>query len=298
MSQTPPPPPQDPSQPPQGQPEQPYPPAHAQPPQAYPPPHAYRQPPPSGMSTGTIVLIVGLVAGIPFAICIIALLIGILLPALGAARRTARRMQNSTQLREIHMGMTTHANSNKTKYPGLDDRGNILADHALETGNSGNGDTVEARYWVLLDKQYLTPEYAISPSETDPRTNWPGSGAVTADHYSYALLSIAGQAGSPPTAHGRAGEWGQTLNTQAIVASDRNTGTNPNTFVQSIHSSNPGEWKGSALWNDNHVAFEQTHFFETRYGNGQLNVDQAGIPNDNLFQRAGDSDAYMIDHGR
>ena len=38
-------------------------------------------------------------------ISIIALLIGILLPALGAARRTARQMQNSTQVRGMQTVM-------------------------------------------------------------------------------------------------------------------------------------------------------------------------------------------------
>ena len=47
-------------------------------------------------------------------ISIIALLIGILLPALGAARETARQMQSNTQLRGIHQGMVIHANNNKT----------------------------------------------------------------------------------------------------------------------------------------------------------------------------------------
>ncbi|MGB1126504.1 MAG: type II secretion system protein, partial [Phycisphaeraceae bacterium] len=53
-------------------------------------------------------------------ISIIALLIAILLPALGAARRTARRMQSSTQLRGIHQGLVTYANSNKNNFAGLD----------------------------------------------------------------------------------------------------------------------------------------------------------------------------------
>ena len=55
-------------------------------------------------------------------ISIIALLIAILLPALGAARRTARRMQNSTQLRGIHQGLVTFANSNKNNFAGLDSK--------------------------------------------------------------------------------------------------------------------------------------------------------------------------------
>ncbi len=56
-------------------------------------------------------------------ISIIALLIGILLPALGAARRSARQMQNNTQLRGIHQGIFTFSQANKGYYAGLDSRG-------------------------------------------------------------------------------------------------------------------------------------------------------------------------------
>ncbi|MEM6757438.1 MAG: prepilin-type N-terminal cleavage/methylation domain-containing protein, partial [Planctomycetota bacterium] len=44
-------------------------------------------------------------------ISIIALLIGILLPALGAARRTARQMQSNTQVRGIHQSQVMYAQS-------------------------------------------------------------------------------------------------------------------------------------------------------------------------------------------
>ena len=55
-------------------------------------------------------------------ISIIALLIGILLPALGAARRTARLMQSNTQVRGIHQAMLIYSDGNREKYPGAKQR--------------------------------------------------------------------------------------------------------------------------------------------------------------------------------
>jgi len=239
----------------------------------------------AGVAMGAASLLLGVVVAI-----------GIMLPALGAARRTAKRMQNSTQLRGLHQGMFTYANSNKENFPGLNARGEILLNSTSATGDSGDGDTVEARYWILLTGNFFTPEYTISPSETDVITPY-ASGPVASSNYSYAYLSIQGQPERAPAAGGRASEWTQSSNTQAVVASDRNTGSNASTGIQSIHTSRPGEWKGSVLWNDNHVAFEQTHILETRYGNGSLNVDFSQAPNDNLFDPAGDADAWMIYSG-
>jgi len=59
-------------------------------------------------------------------ISIIALLIGILLPALSAARTTARRMQNSTQLRGLQNQMFTFAQGNNTYFPGLTSTGDAV----------------------------------------------------------------------------------------------------------------------------------------------------------------------------
>ena len=50
-------------------------------------------------------------------IAIIALLIGILLPALGKARATARQLKDSTQVRGIQQGMVVFANNNQDNYP-------------------------------------------------------------------------------------------------------------------------------------------------------------------------------------
>ena len=233
---------------------------------------------------------------------IIVLLIAILLPALGAARNTAQRMQNSTQLRGIHQGLVTYANSNKNNFPGLAADGQIWANGA-NTGNSGDGNTPQAMMWIMMDGDYFTPEYAISPSETGNIYEYLGTGPVTQDNYSYAKLSFLKTGGIntdpvsgdqtyaiDPTTAGRASEWKQTLNSQAIVMSDRNTGSNPTTGVDSIHSGTPGMWRGSILWNDNHVAFESTHLFQTKYGKGGL------LNNDNLFEdgNTGGYDALMV----
>jgi len=236
-------------------------------------------------------------------ISIIALLIAILLPALGAARRTARRMQNSTQLRGIHQGLVTFANSNKNSFAGLDSKGNILANTAANTGSSGTGDTPQARFYILLNGDYFTPEYCISPSEVKTMTDYEESTTTTptavvfnllgVKNYSYALLQILGDTGgtgnpnfAPATSDAqRVAEWKQTLNSQAIVVSDRNVSdTATATTIQSIHTDEPGQWSGSVLWNDNHVAFESGGaLFETKYGNGPLNVTNAGAANDSLF---------------
>jgi type II secretory pathway pseudopilin PulG len=210
-------------------------------------------------------------------------------PVDAAARRTARRMQNSTQLRGIHQGLVTFANSNKNIFPGLNSKGEIIANGKDTTGNSGDGDTVQARFWIMLDGDFFTPEYAISPSEVADvdEVEWGGNvgtGTVfwNADkkNYSYAMLGIKGVAGEAPDAKfaARAAEWRQTLNMQAIALSDRNVGDNATNQVQSIHSDRGG-WQGSVLWNDNHVGFENEQYFETKYANGQLNFN----PPDNLF---------------
>ena len=226
-------------------------------------------------------------------ISIIALLIAILLPALGAARRTARRMQNSTQLRGIHQGLVTFANSNKGNFAGLDASGNAVAGSNQTTGSTNNGAFVESRYWILFEGDFFTPEYAISPSETENVSEYvsPTAGTTAVvwsnggdKNYSYAMLhwNVDGNLAPSNITAGRAAEWSQTLNSQAIVISDRNIGADATNNVRSIHTNDDGEWSGSVLWNDNHVGFENEQYFDTKYANGALNTN-AGGNSDDLF---------------
>lgn len=246
-------------------------------------------------------------------VCITALL-AVQIPTDAAARRTARRMQNSTQLRGIHQALVTFANSNKDNFAGLTSKGEILADSDANTGSSGRGDTVQARYWILVEGDFFTPEYMISPLETALVTEYDwGQGEVSAPviwndrvkHYSFAMLGYEADANNPKQVsqdtQGRASEWATTLNSQAIVIADRNTGTDADGRVSSYHTGDFGDWQGSVLWNDNHVGFEMYQYFETKYANGALHADgDFGGPTDNLFSSQADPngkvgvDALMV----
>lgn len=236
-------------------------------------------------------------------------LLALCLPLSDASARSSRRMQNSTQLRGVHQGLVTYANSNKNWYPGIDSKGQTIALSSLTSqpyppfsqDEDYENITVEGRYWKLLDGDYFTPEYAISPYETGSNiTEYPGTGPVVQDNYSFAMLQL------PPTG-ARRQEWRQTLNSQSIVMSDRNTGTASQTFGYhndrwesssafgcSYNHRQPylkiGHWVGNVLWNDNHVAFEATDTLATDY-------DGVATPDDRLFQAAGHDDALLIHTG-
>lgn len=210
------------------------------------------------------------------ALLIMTVLIALVLPMFGSPRINSRHMQNSTQLRGIHQGLVTFANSNKNWFPGINPDGTTLDLR------------IEYRYQILLEGDYITPDYAINPSETELITEWDewadDSRPVTKTNYSYAMLQI------PEDEHGRRSEWGQTLNSQAVVMSDRNTGISGS--PTSVHTtSSQSAWSGGVLWNDNHVMFETVDTFLTKYGGGAEN------PSDKLFEAAGDDDAYLIHAG-
>ncbi|MEM1212767.1 MAG: prepilin-type N-terminal cleavage/methylation domain-containing protein [Planctomycetota bacterium] len=238
-------------------------------------------------------------------ISIIALLIGILLPALGAARRSARQVTNSTQLRGIHQGMVTYAQQNKSFFPGVEGDGTFQAGLAPNPGVSFGGTpglpTIGVA--IMLNANSFTPEYANNPNDgfVSP-ADLSGAAIVSILNLSYAMLELNEDAtdintGNVMPNRDRAIEWSETLNTRAVIASDKNTGGNGvvGDLVSSVWTeTNSGEWRGTVVRNDNSTSFETTPVIETTsYGNGPDNED------DNLFLEDGsggevDNDAAMI----
>ena len=97
-------------------------------------------------------------------IAIIALLIGILLPALGKARASARQLRDATQVRGIQQGMVTWAGNNRETYmlPRKLDRANATINlPALEKDTTGN------LFSPLIGEGFVTAELMVSPAETN-----------------------------------------------------------------------------------------------------------------------------------
>ncbi|MEO1009534.1 MAG: prepilin-type N-terminal cleavage/methylation domain-containing protein [Planctomycetota bacterium] len=103
-------------------------------------------------------------------IAIIALLIGILLPALGKARSTARQLKDSTQVRGIIQAMDIWAQNNKEDYPTPSriDRNNAtlpFSGTGPETSPDFTKDTTGNALSLLVFNGSIPVELAISPAE-------------------------------------------------------------------------------------------------------------------------------------
>ena len=97
-------------------------------------------------------------------IAIIALLVGILLPALGKARQSARQLKDSTQVRGIVQSMIVFAQNNGSQYPlpsNLDTANQTVA----QTGEAKN--TTSNMLSVMIFNGNIAPEILISPAEAN-----------------------------------------------------------------------------------------------------------------------------------
>lgn len=198
-------------------------------------------------------------------ISIIALLIGILLPALGAARRAARAMQNNTQIRGVHQGLVIYGGTNNDWYPGLDRKGAF----------SPVAPTPESTFTTLLERSFFTSEYAISPLESKTEYVLGTLGGAITDNFSYAMQNVGLEFSNTSN------EWRATTSTTAVIVSDRainNVAAGPivpaTPVIKSVHT-NPddlqNDWRGGMCYNDNHTNTESTAVAEyTKYDKGPI----------------------------
>jgi prepilin-type N-terminal cleavage/methylation domain-containing protein len=225
-------------------------------------------------------------------ISIIALLIGILLPALGAARRNANMMKNSTQTRSIVQAAMTHASQNSDKLPGLRKKApNVVPADEVEYSNL-DGENVEARYAIMLEGSVVDAAILLSPGDTRTDSFKIGTDAnVLPDHYSYAMLEI--EAGG-----GRNKVWnsGDVSSVNPIVCDRLTEGTTAATY-KSYWSSSSQNWIGSVGFGDTHAEFvDSESLADTRFTNATCDPDDL-FKEDTGGTCAGQNNAVMIQHG-
>ncbi len=259
----------------------------------------------AGMVCGAI----GLVLGVVF------LLIALMLPALGTARNTARKMTNSTQMRGIHMGMVTFSQNNRTStgdgfFPGLKSDGSTVPTFTWPSAqgtfasSSAAGCDPATRYTVMLNKSFFTPEYMLNPVDKGATVNrsnanatgvfqevmpigFPGGAdtTVSSNNFSYAMLQIN------DADEDRRKEWSETINSQAIVMGDRNVGPAAGSGqAESVWTeAGSGEWEGTVVFNDGSTNFISEIDMNGNLGpvasNTRYNLQRTN-PLDNLFDES------------
>jgi len=102
-------------------------------------------------------------------ISIIALLIGLLLPALSRVRKSAQELKCATNVRGIHQGLVSWAQSDRESYPvpSVLDRRNFTEAAVPPGANNPSKNRTGNVMSVLIYSETITPELLITPAEID-----------------------------------------------------------------------------------------------------------------------------------
>ena len=228
-------------------------------------------------------------------ISIIALLIAILLPALGMARLQAQITQNSTHHRGLMQAFVMYGEGNDTLYPGLDKSSPNLILPATRNGKPTSsarqgGHYPSTRFALLIDGDFISPDYVINPADPSVREPWSfgktgkDSAGTPFDwrNFSYAVEEwYGGNTGINryKVAAGNIDDMGSKtpmIADRILVVLNRDY-TNPDAYI-GVFSQRPGEFKMSLAWNDGHTTLQNSTIVDTEFG-PYKNTD------DNIYQR-------------
>jgi type II secretory pathway pseudopilin PulG len=113
-------------------------------------------------SSGTIVAVIGIVVLVAVG-CVGVMLVGIMLPALGKARQSARQIKDSTQIRGVQQSLILWAQNNSDNYP----MPSVL-DAADATVKAADGkDLPRHMMSILVFNGFISAELLVSPAEAN-----------------------------------------------------------------------------------------------------------------------------------
>jgi prepilin-type N-terminal cleavage/methylation domain-containing protein len=224
-------------------------------------------------------------------VAIIALLIGLLLPALAKAQKNAKTVKDSTQVSQIHKSFLIYANDHggRLPTPGLINRGPSPFHGNQQVPGQGpesyNLNTSRALYSSMVAQEFFNTDIVIGPTEVNPtvqefRNYNFDAYAPSDDKYwdtnfnahiqngpcntSYAHMAMVGER--------KKTKWRNTQSAIDPIISTRGTrngefSASSNEYRLSptlqLHGPNK-EWYGNVCFSDNHVEYIN-HFFPGGY---------------------------------
>jgi len=236
---------------------------------------------------------------------IIALLLSILMPALGRARKEALFIKDSTRVKGIHSGWITWSAGHKNRYPtpGFVNRigtirGRGAEDKLKNTTNSVHSLAVMENLYnadrLVSDSEpngnvFVMEEYDYDARNTAEDIYWDGDGdegEVSQDEGLLVDLSPAGNgcnisyASIPLIGERKPKQWCNSGSSDFAVIANRGPvfgEMTADSITYDIHGSGLS-WVGNVCWQDNHISRE-----ETLYPQMSVYRTSEGAVNDNLF---------------
>jgi len=242
-------------------------------------------------------------------VAVIALLIGLLLPALGAARLTAQKAVNAVQLRSGHGAMVSFAQDNNGWYTGYDgsarrwkatfDSPWTVRDTSMILDPStpfNTGTFPEWRFAEMVSEQLVTADQLIHPAEPEEKEVWVAATPdeqryFTPGNYSYALNELGYTSANDAEVYRDARQaWQENLDSQTPMMVDRLYDIDGGLGFQwdlrryiSLFIRVPGEIQIGVVFNDGHVEVSRSPLVaNTRFGD-------VVNSNDNLYSRGQDA---------
>jgi prepilin-type N-terminal cleavage/methylation domain-containing protein len=199
-------------------------------------------------------------------VAIIALLIAILLPALGRAKELANRTTCAANLTGIMKSMILYSSDNNDCYPHLGSSITASSPVGAHEGSLmfdlyylvGTGAVAPKQFVCKSDTSAIPAQAASAVSNTTSSpynpTYWTANGSTTDFGYSYSF-AFQYSAGSSLAAF-----WHNTMDTAVAIGADLNPGTSPGTNWPkgAIHNSHTHSDEGqNVAYGDNHAEFQR-----------------------------------------